>query len=77
MNQPYKAKEVKKERMKCIESFESEKRFCIEGNTYIAEHSESNVAFIFENGAMNFTPELWEKVKTAWESVLTNEESAE
>ena len=54
-------------KFKCVESFISEGRKCIEGNTYIAKvFDDDYVKLIFENGEMNFTPELFDKTMVVW-----------
>lgn len=54
----------------CLSSFASEGRYCKEGETYTAYQSEGSVKFVFENGDMNFTPELFDEVVEAWSAVL-------
>ena len=52
-------------------TFESEGRYCKEGEVYTARVYEGDYTkFIFENGDMNFTDELFGRVVIAWKDVL-------
>lgn len=58
-------------KFKCLSSFESEGRYCKEGEVYTARVYEGDYTkFIFENGDMNFTDELFGRVVIAWKDVL-------
>lgn len=55
----------------CTKSFESEGRYCKEGETYTAFfNGVDSYKFVFENGDMNFTIELFERVAEAWKDVI-------
>ena len=54
-----------------MNSFASEGRYCEEGETYTAYVLGSDgYKFVFENGEMNFTTELFERTIEAWKDVL-------
>lgn len=56
---------------KAISSFSSEERVCKEGEIYTAYDCGGDcIKFVFENGEMNFTKELFVKTMNAWEDVL-------
>lgn len=55
---------------RCTESFVSEGRKCLAGLVYTAETYEDHVMLFFENGDMNFTLELFERVVKAWYPAL-------
>lgn len=54
----------------CLESFSSEERHCLKDGTYTAYPIESGYKLVFENGEMNFTKELFERVVEAWSDAL-------
>jgi hypothetical protein len=58
-------------KFKCIESFESEQRYCLEGKTYFAYKIGKGWSLVFENGEMSFTESLFERVVEDWKVVLT------
>lgn len=58
-------------KFKCIESFESEQRYCLEGKVYSAHRiGGDDWCLVFENGEMNFTKDLFERVVKDWKPVL-------
>lgn len=54
----------------CLESFSSEGRHCLKGENYTAYPIGGGYKLVFENGDMNFTDELFERVVEAWSDVL-------
>lgn len=54
----------------CLESFSSEGRHCLKDETYTAHPIDGGYKLAFENGDMNFTDELFERVVDAWSDVL-------
>lgn len=54
----------------CLKSFESEGRVCLKDETYTAYYGDGSVKFVFENGDMNFSQDLFNKVVDAWSDVL-------
>ncbi|WP_230209447.1 hypothetical protein [Enterococcus casseliflavus] len=57
----------------CIDSFESEGRYCLVGEVYTAYKIDGGYKLVFENGEMNFTDNLFERTLKAWEGVLVEE----
>lgn len=57
----------------CIDSFESEGRYCLVGEVYTAYKIDGGYKMVFENGEMNFTDNLFERTLKAWEGVLVEE----
>lgn len=58
-------------KFKCLNSFESEGRFCKKGEIYTARvYVGDYTKFIFENGDMNFANELFERVMIDWKDIL-------
>lgn len=57
----------------CIDSFESEGRYCLVGEVYTAYKIDGGYKLVFENGEMNFTDNLFERTMKAWEGVLVEE----
>jgi hypothetical protein len=57
----------------CIDSFESEGRYCLVGEVYTAYKIDGGYKLVFENGEMNFTDNLFERTLKAWEGVLVDE----
>lgn len=56
---------------RCLSTFSSEKRMMLKGEVYTAEPMvEDGWTLIFENGAMNFTDELFERVVKDWSEVI-------
>lgn len=56
---------------RCLSTFSSEKRVMVEGGVYTAEPMiEDGWTLIFENGTMNFTDELFERVVKDWSEVI-------
>ncbi|WP_461199240.1 hypothetical protein [Enterococcus sp. N249-2] len=54
----------------CLDSFSSEGRKCYKDEIYVAYPVEGGYKLVFENGDMNFTEELFERVVEAWAGVL-------
>lgn len=54
----------------CLESFSSEGRHCLKDESYTAYPIGGGYKLVFENGEMNFTAELFERVVEAWSDVL-------
>lgn len=54
----------------CTKSFASEGRYCLKDETYTAHPIDGGYKLVFENGDMNFTDELFERVVDAWSEVL-------
>lgn len=57
-------------KFKCIESFSTEGRYCYEGEIYEAHPFYDYYKFVFENGEMNFSDELFERVVEEWKDVI-------
>ena len=57
----------------CIDSFQSEGRYCLVGEVYTAYKIDGGYKLVFENGEMNFTDNLFERTLKAWEGVLVEE----
>lgn len=57
----------------CIDSFESEGRYCLVGEVYTAYKIDGGYKLVFENGEMNFTDNLFDRTLKAWEDVLVEE----
>lgn len=56
---------------KALSSFSSEQRICKEGEVYTAYDCGGEcIKFVFENGDMNFTKELFSRTMDAWGDVL-------
>lgn len=56
---------------KALSTFSSEHRHCKEGEIYTAYDCGGNcIKFVFENGEMNFTKELFIRTMDAWKDVL-------
>lgn len=56
---------------KALSSFSSEQRICKEGEVYTAYDCGGDcIKFVFENGDMNFTKELFNRTMYAWKDVL-------
>lgn len=71
MTTDYIEREHKIRKFRCLESFVSERRYCDKGEIYTAKVYEGDYTkFIFENGDMNFTNELFEKVVVEWSDYL-------
>ena len=71
LDEKYHERPFTERKFKCLSSFESEGRYCNKGEVYTARVYEGDYTkFIFENGDMNFTDELFERVVEAWSDVL-------
>lgn len=58
-------------RYKALSSFSSEQRICKEDEVYTAYDCGGDcIKFVFENGDMSFTKELFNRTMEAWKDVL-------
>lgn len=57
---------MKPRKFLALETFESEGRFCKEGEVYTAVSIGNGYKLIFENGDMNFVTELFERTVESW-----------
>jgi len=66
---------MEERKFKCLKSFTSEGRYCLRDEIYTAYKISHGWKFVFENGEMNFTSNLFERTLEDWNTVI--EEVAE